>query len=412
MYKLATCLLACCLSFSASALAQQKKVSLKDGGYLIGTVKEEGNNYIVDTEYGTLPVAKDQVLSIKEYLTPDQQYQRRLAKIDKNSATDRFALAQWAFENKMLKIARLELKAALALRPDYERAKLLLRQVEARIAAKTGKPGPAGKPGPIGKPGQPSRLPAWSTLNPSWLVTKDEIAVIRLAELRNDDRVTISFRNNVLNRFIAYSAAYGALDNPAAVADFRRWSRSRQVNYMMADADWQAGQIAKDVVVKGDPRFMVDFRRYVWPVVSRYCASGDCHGGMKAPGGLRLLNVAARTPNIDYTNFLLLDRYQRSGRKMIDRDFRDMSLLLQYGLPRELAQSPHPIPISPVYRNKQSISYRRVMAWIQSLKGPPHPKYDVKLRVPWLAKRQPVATAPAAATTRPAVKPRPLPSSP
>jgi len=393
MHRPIAALVACCLFIAAAGLAQEnKKISLKNGNYLIGVVKEQEGRYLIETKNGIVPVEKDQVLSIEEYVSPGQEYQRRLAEIDKTNPEDRFKLGQWAFDQGLMEAARDELRAALELKTDYERARLLLRRVEARIEEKkllAEKEGSAT---------QPRLSPASPTLDPKWLVTDDEIAEVRLAELVKDDSASIVFNKDVINRFVSMTSGQDRLKTPDEVGKFRLWPRPRQATYMMESPD--ADKFKADIVVKTDPRFMVDFRRQVWPAVSNYCATSDCHGGPTARGGFRLLNIAAKTVNVDYTNFLLIDGYQKSGQRMIDRDIKESSLLLQFGLPRDQAKTPHPVEIPIAYVNKRSANYQRVMKWLESLKGPPRPKYAVKLRVPWLPAEQSPATAPAA--TRPA----------
>ena len=109
-----------------------------------------------------------------------------------------------------------------------------------------------------------------------------------------------------------------------------------------------------------------------------------CHNLLADSGHGSIVNVASINEKIEYTNFLLLDSYSKSGRKMIDRDHKDLSLLLEYGLPADLAKSPHPGErIQPAYQSRSDRNYRRVLDWVRSLKGPPHPDYRVRPRVPW-----------------------------
>jgi len=385
------CVLACLV-----VSGQTKKVTLKDGRSLIGTVTEKGADYVVQTKFGPVPVAKDQVLSITEYLTVEQQYRRRLSQINSDSPEDRFALGKWAFEHDLLEQAALQLTRALELKSDYPRAQLLLRQVRAKMAARAPQ---APKDGTETKPKEQALFAG--DIKPDWLLTDKEIARIRLAELRDDDRARIVFKNDLLDRFVEQMKAQGHFTSPEALAEFRRWPRARQANYILETAGREGRDLTDDIVVKTDPRFMLDFRRRVWPIVARYCATADCHGAGRPVGGFRLFNITARTASVDYTNFLLLDSCEVSGQKMIDRDYPEASLLLQYGLPRDRARNPHPCKIRPAFRDpSRRGNYLRVLQWLEALKGPPHPRYDVKLRVPWVRKARVPTTR--QASTQPA----------
>lgn len=405
MFKTAITSLGYCLIVAATALGQPKKVNLKDAGYLVGTVTESEGRYLIHTKFGVIPVPKDQVLSIEDYFTPQQEYQQRLAAIDRKKAEDHFQLGKWAFEKNLFDIASKELTKALELKADYEMASLLLRQVNARR-----QPIADGKLGV--RPGDKAvpRLTTYKQIDRNWLLTDDEIGRIRIEELRPTDRVLVRFTNNVLSRFIEMMQGRHDFGYEGFAETFRGWSRVRQVDYMLESIGRERDDLRKDIVIRSDPSFMTDFRNRVWPVVANYCATPNCHGGATPVGGFRMFNIPGRTAKVDYTNFLLIDNYQQDGLKMIDRDFPDMSLLLHYGLPADQTEHPHPGRIATPYRNRESINYRRVMEWIGALEGPPHPKYDVELRVPWLQKARPKrspTTQPA--QTQPAGKTMPSP---
>jgi len=384
-FRILVCVLACFLAFG-----QTKIVVRKGKPSVIGTVEERKDDYVVQTKYGPVLVPKEEVQSIGEYLTVEQEYQRRLAQINSDSPEERFALGKWAFEKDLLEQADRQVRKALELRKDYPRASLLLRHIQAKMSAKE----PRRTEVPGVKPGK--RAVPSGDLDPAWLLTDKEIAKIRLAELQSNDRARIVFRNNLLSRFMEQMNAQGRLASTDELAEFRRWPRPRQANYILETSTREGKDITDDIVVKTESSFMLDFRRWVWPIVARSCATGDCHGAGRAVGGFRLLNMAARTSGVDYTNFLLLDGHEVRGRRMIDRDYPESSLLLQFGLPRDQALHPHPVKIRAAFRDtSRRGNYLRVLQWLEMLKGPPHPSYGVKLRVPWLRKAPATATQPA-----------------
>jgi hypothetical protein len=151
---------------------------------------------------------------------------------------------------------------------------------------------------------------------------------------------------------------------------------------------------------------MTDFRSRIWPMLASHCAQPSCHGGPNAGGDLRVLNVQTRNERVDYTNFLILDSYTHGGRKMINRDRPEDSILLQYGLPPEQAEIRHPSPLKQtMFRDRRQRNYRQVIEWIRSLDGPPHPGYGVKLRVPWARQRSGSSLPDPKTTTQPKTLP-------
>jgi len=310
-------------------------------------------------------------------------------------------LGQWALDAGLLDIAKKELTEALALKKDHEVAALLLRQVEARIAAR----GPKTRP-TVGKgPATGTEVIGGVAVDPKWLVTDNEIYRIRLEELRRSDRVRLRFHNNLINRYIKSMRGRGDFAMPGYADRFRGLPPVRQALYILDTIDRDNVSFKDDIRIRSDPRFMIDFRSRVWPIVATHCATVECHGGQKPEGKLRLFNVAAKNDKIDYTNFLILDSFVSQKGQMIDRDRKEDSLLLQYGLPPEQAKYRHPKVknMRPAYTSRDAANYRRVLEWIESLKGPPRPEYRVKLRLPWAPKgqgillpdREPSSTQPA-----------------
>ena len=67
---------------------------------------------------------------------------------------------------------------------------------------------------------------------------------------------------------------------------------------------------------------------------------------------------------------------------MIDRSNPGRSLLLQFGLPADEARDTHPGDIPTMYRGVEGLRYRLVEGWIKGDLIHPHPKYDIKYKVP------------------------------
>ncbi len=89
-----------------------------------------------------------------------------------------------------------------------------------------------------------------------------------------------------------------------------------------------------------------------------------------------------------YTNFYILHKYANKDGRMIDRTKPEESLLLQYGLPREMTNTPHPdVPgWRPRFTSKSDRLYEQYRAFIDSL-WQPTPDYGITYTPPGQAGR-------------------------
>ena len=375
-----------CLLLVSVCVGQTMIVTLKDGRKIIGEVTKTDDGYLVKRKIGkgtaSVPVRKDEVVSIEAMVTPEQEYKDRLKKIDAKNPRDRLDLSKWALGENMLAIARTECEEALKLDPEFERARLLLRQIEAKEEKASGE-GPK-KPGPVKPKGPSGQIPPASKIPPEWLVTDEDIFKVRLEELTLADRgMGVQFQNKVLDRFIEKRRGRGEFQNRQFEAIFRSWGRDRQTFFMLSKIDRQEVAMKDDIQIKTNTKFILDFRNKIWPAIGMHCASITCHGSPKGKGGLKLINVSGRNDKVLFSNFLILDKF--SGRqKMIDRGTPDLSLLLQHALPREIARYKHSEKgkFAPPLQDLDAPAYKFALAWIESL-AKPHPEYRVKYVPPF-----------------------------
>lgn len=376
----------------ASALAGSKAVKLKNGTTLVGEVTKTDDGYDVKLKYGVQSVKAEDVVSITDVVTPEDEYKERLAKINKDDPEARYSLGEWAFRNALYAEAQAELEAALALKPDFEKAQLKLRQVKAKIS-------PTSKqPKDDEKTTTPDTPRTTSSELDEMLLKEDDIYRIRLAEARfspsrvddprarrtSDDSIPINFRNKVLDAFIEGMAGKEDFARPKFAESFRTWRAPEQVSYMLKRLDQAGVQEQKDdIQVRSNPRVMVEFKRTIWPIVSGYCGAAQCHGGEKITGGYRLFNLVGKGDEADYTNFIILNGLKSStGKRLIDRSQYDQSLLLQFGLPENLAEFKHPKARAGLFTSKRDPKYLAILNWIQSLAGSSLPDYKLKWTPP------------------------------
>jgi hypothetical protein len=375
------------LAAAQQAGAKQQRVVLKDGGIIVGEVtKADGRYRVVMASGATVTIPAERVASVGDVETARGEYERRLAKIDPNSAEDHFKLANWAYESERYEIAAKELKAALKIDPDYEPARLLRQMVRAKLKRPTTREGP--------------------DEGTDRLLSMKDIYRIRLEELREDDRrVAVKFRNDVVERFIKAMEGKGDFKEPKADDAFRRQRPGYKAWYIRNQMPDNVA-VKEDIQVRTDPIFMRNFRRIVWPMVRSHCAAAQCHGGPRPKGGLMLFGGGGRNVRADYTNFIMLDGWVSRGRRVINRNSPKDSLLLQFALPEEQASVKHPKDISDVFRDRRDRSYQLVLEWIDSLRGPPHPEYRLRYKPPFgikiVGRKLPSFLDDGGATTRPA----------
>ncbi len=375
---------------AAIGAAKEQAVILKDGRRITGEVVKTDGGYEVQTVAGPIVVSADQVLRIEDVATPRSEFERRLAKVDRSDPKALYDLAVWARKRRLLRQAQDLLEQALKLKPDFESAQLQLRLVKIELSKTTRPRKTTTAAGRV--PRVAGRL----------LLRQEDIYRIRLLELGENDNVVIEFRNRVLDRFVQSMRGAGIFRFPDGRRRFYGAKPVQQARYILDNTD-REDPLRDDILVKTDPAVMRRFRTRIWPIIQKNCATSSCHGGVRTPAAakFRLYPGPATNDRLVYTNFYILHKWQRSGRRLINRGDREMSLLLQYGLPSDLARLSHPVPTNRAFRNREDRNYRLVENWIGQLRYPLLPPgYRIKLRIPGMG------TTP---TTTPAPAPRPAP---
>lgn len=375
-----------CLAFAASLCqaGEKKQIKLKNGETVVGEIVEKTPEGIkVKGKIATVFYPAADVVAIEDVYDVKQDYADRLAKLKKDDFDSQLALGRWALGKEMYAEAVKHLGAAVKLKND-ERAKLLLRQAKRKLDESTRVSSPGSSSGTTNGAGG-----AAQDFDPEKMLTDDDVQRIRRAELGKEDRVRVVLRNKVVARFLEEVAGTGEFAEKGADVAFRRLPRAKQAWHIL---DHTIGRpddpLRQDVIIHTDPGAMRTFRTSVWNQVASSCASASCHGAAKGQGGLKLWNVVGRSVNVDYTNFLILDSFRtQKGLQVIQRDNPGDSLLLQHGLPENLARYRHPKETSPVFTSKRAANYRAVENWIKSLRGPLAPDYGIKKLPPFVSKR-------------------------
>ncbi len=117
--SLVTITAAAVLLFAAIALADT--IHLKGGQKLEGKILAEKPDYVeIRTRFGNIKVERERIDKVEYGETPEEEYKRKLKKVDKNDAEALYELAQWCKENKLKKEHIQLLKKVLKANPQHD----------------------------------------------------------------------------------------------------------------------------------------------------------------------------------------------------------------------------------------------------------------------------------------------------
>jgi hypothetical protein len=430
------------LALTSSAWAQREAVVVtKDGRQFTGQVVADNENGVVLLISGIRTALKrEDVQSVEYKKTIDEQYQERKAAIAADNVDERYNLARWLFEERAYGLALTELDQMATQFPNDTRVKHLKPLVEARqkldqearasVSVPTPAPAAPVTPGTATRPAAPTPgAPTASVTDlppappasasrplanlPDNRLTEDQIKMIKIYEVRIEDRPAVVVPINVLNEVMEkYSADDAVPKGRNAQNAMRRAEGWRQLDMIFAV---RAREYYPLVDIRSDPESIRQFRsgihrRYVLP----YCGSTECHGGERA-GDFFLFQLRPNDEDTVYTNFYILTQYQNKSGLMIDRESPEKSLLYQYGLPRAEAEYPHPsVPgYAAFFRARSDPRAQPVLDFFRVMAAPA-PRYPVDYQVPRMKSRLPEAApeAPPAVQPAPGRPPAATPAAP
>jgi hypothetical protein len=360
---------AICLLASA-LLARQGMLSTTDGRVMQGDIQTspDGKTVYVTMYGSTLTMDRSSVASINYPGDAAGDFQKRLGALDPNDIKGRLDLSRSELNARQYDLAAEAARDAERLDPHNPEAVILLDTIQGERALDAK---------PAGGSGAGSAAAPAATAPSGKYLTMDDVYAIRRAELMPDDQVRVVFLNDVRKRYLGVGG-----DG----AGFNAESQTQQALDIIQSGD---ANLAKDVQIVTDPHAMADFRVLVQRRILAGCAAAGCHGGAGAGGFVLYPDAREILPS--YTNFYIL---QQAGRKltggdtigsgpvyrpMIDRLHAQSSLLLQFGLPRSLAGTPHPEAkgFRPTFASPEDSNYQAIAHWIESL-NPIVPDYGIK----------------------------------
>jgi hypothetical protein len=316
-------------------------------------------------------------------LSPMDAYTAREKKTDSKSAQSLYELANWAAKAypkniKVLTRADAALTAALKIDPDHMRSTLLKRQVQGAMKLLTaGKPGTTNGTSPGTPPGEAKPV----------LVSEQDMYWIRLRELQGKQAgMKIDFTDRkLLHQYISAMQGQDAKwQNPKTSRRFLALSRIQQVRDITKNFP-DDKEMLKKIQIKGDPAAMLKFRKRIWPLYKKGCASAKCHGGAKPNGKLRFVVMPRKDARMDYTNFVILTGFKsKDGHHLINRQEAPDSLILKYAVPRNVSNVKHPTKIDPLFKSIKDPRYKMVLNWIEKdLVAPRTPEYYLTYKYPY-----------------------------
>jgi hypothetical protein len=315
--------------------------------------------------------------------TPLVRFKRLRGAIRESDTERRTDLAEWAKDQGLYDEGLAEVQGVLKLDPGSADAIRLRGELESLIrlrdAAKRNAATPAvpGEPDGAAVPGKVAH-PTRPQLGEFPLLTDEQVNTIKVYEvdLKNPPKITIS--RETIDKLLTRYADHPLIPTSREAKDGFRLLPPEKILETMFRV--RARDLYSEVKVVDNPASMKKFREQVhsaWLVNN--CATTRCHGG-SAAGRLLLTN---RRPNADqsvYTNFLIIDRFQTAeGRPLVNWAEPERSVLLQMGLPRDDALTPHPEVKgwSPVFRSRDDRRFGQAVEWMKMMYRP-RPEYGVE----------------------------------
>ncbi len=383
------------------ALARTAVITRNDGSKVTGEVVSENAQAVTIRQSDNpipIPIQRSEIKSIEYVKSIAEQYAEKRKALKDDDIDGRYALAQWLYDQKAYDLARKELTDLHQRAPKAERVSLLLKAVEARLKLLAPTEGPAEAPGETPTP--PPETPAAGQL-PTQKLSPEQVNMIKMYEVDpRRERPTVIVPNEAIDTlFSQYSSdpkVAALLEDHRAQSEFRNEPGWQQLDLFF---EARARNLYPKLIIRSDPRPLKTFRTRIWPnYVRNSCATSACHGGPQA-GRFFLFPDISNSDATVYTNFYILSKFSnpKNLTYMIDRANPDRSLLLQYGLPRQAAATPHPdvSGFRPAFSNDHDPRYTMVLNWIRKELAPTA-DYPINYQLP-----STTHTAPASPVTQP-----------
>ena len=371
-----------------SAQASEVLVQTISGKLLRGQYVEETDSILViETETDQITIPFSQITDFKILTKPESIFKQKRMKIEDDDYEARYDLAYEMFVHDQYEIASKELKKILKLQPENTQCKNLLKYIEKHQAEEKLAMEKAQEKDIASKAKKKTDKQVKKEDRFPHLITEEDVWLIRLWELPSNvvkSKCQVRVPKTHIDRlFQKYSA-----DNRIPLGKKARYKFKGKKGYEQLDLIFKlnARELYRGIVVKEDPKPLFFFRRKFNPsYITHYFTKFFDKANVP---GLELFKKQTSSARESYTNFLILNQLDYQGKPFINRDKPELSLILQWGLPRSDAKYPAPRfhkNWKPYYKGSTDPRYKDAVKWIKSLyQALPDPSYGIKYTVPSL----------------------------
>lgn len=360
---------------------QRGVVIMQNGQTREGIVLEDNfDEVIMEIEGIRVRLSRESVNYVRLEPTFEQRYRSFVKQLDPDRHEQHITLVYWLIDQRQYQLASDHLDYLHGVVDEKKIGEIrrlrTLVNAQLELIRNSGRSddesGDAGSRS--GKSGDGSPTP----MDARRLLTREEVNLIRVFELDFHHPPRLRVRQDTARRLVdEYSASPLIPDSPS---ERNRLIRSDALEIVRLMFELRAREFYSEIDVQSDPRAMNMFRQRIhntWMLNN--CATSGCHGG---PNETRFMlhRDNYRDERVRYTNFLLLERLDIDPSwPMINYDDPEMSLIIQYGLPREWARLPHPeVPNwKPVFTRKDDRLKAETIAWIEMMMQP-RPEYPIE----------------------------------
>ena len=285
---------------------------------------------------------------------------------DRSAAAEEFLKAKALYDAGKFVEARAANEKVLQLDASNSNAQLLKTVLQARL-------------------GRGGGASAATSTSPARILTLPQVSRIRLLEMTPTDMtVRGHIDSKTLEDFWREVMAKDAANGAAGHDQFMRPGNFFAQAMRIRDSGQQ--KFMDQVNVTSDPAALTGYKNFVRPLIAQSCI--NCHDHPRAFELVAQGIPGVTADQIDCTNFYTMSMYAGKDGKMLDRDNPESSLLLQYGLPKASASTPHPGPELHRFSSTTDARYRSMYTWIKALTLP-RPAYGIDAAASGLATSKP-----------------------
>lgn len=377
-------------------------VTLKDGRVFTGMLASRGEGEIVLKIAGIPATFKTSVVEQVRELAPVlERYKQMRDATPVDEVERRGELITWLVDRQYMDVALMEAEVLVSRNPRSGAAKKLLEDLQ--LKNQLLRPTTKSKPGadePVSPEApevsaEPSLSPglvpdAVATPIPESIPVADfpvlsakQINLVKVYELDLSAEPNIIIPRTVVQQLLDTYASSPLV--PSTREGREAILRQSPLRTMDLIYRLKARDFYERVNVVDHPaplrRFRDDVNR---SIILNSCATNQCHGGTEAG---RLVFATFR-PNADptlYTNFYILQKFRNAeGEGLLNFENPERSLLVQMGLPRDIARVKHPPVLregrdvwKPSFSGPDDHRHQATVEWIRSLYSP-RPSYDLQ----------------------------------